>query len=603
MTPILLPGAHHPQNSSLTWPHTKSLSLVKIPMFKSRLFRSFSLLSCLFFAGLPGIAGLVNGQVAQSPAPVPTTTTSPVPAVSAAATAQRRPPHPQQISARAPWIVNVAHVINLSEVADIYRKNQGIEVSPADAIPTSEVQLLNISTGIVIDSKGHVLVQLAHLNPNESSNNLTICTTNDETLSAKFVGLDGVTGLAVLKIEGLEIEPPAFLNDGPSQKSIQLDQQVFVWLPTFGKTAPRMKARLRALAPPRGRITPARVVEVSATQVEIRPEKPLAMRENVAGGIVLNEANQVVGLVQAEDGDTFQVVPVAMVTQAFRRVLKSGRSVPRGWLGIGGKDIALLPEADRAQLKLSTEKGILVDTVLPNSPADKAGIKLWDVIEAVDGRPLGSLKDFLAFVGQRPAGSQFQLSLMRDNKALEKLVVLGDREYAGTITAQKDPLLEAMKVQIDELQKVAIEMRAQTNANQSAEAAAQTRVELSRVEASLDTAIKRYESRAQQNNLVVRNETTVLGIVTTDLTRQLAAFFGVAQTGVLVNSIDARGFLSQIGIQAGDIIIELNGQPVISHNQLNWMLNNQPLVLESISIVRKKQTLKFALNRLHQPSR
>jgi S1-C subfamily serine protease len=96
---------------------------------------------------------------------------------------------------------------------------------------------------------------------------------------------------------------------------------------------------------------------------------------------------------------------------------------------------------------------------------------------------------------------------------------------------------------------------------------------------------------------------TVLGIVTTNLTRQLANFFGVTQTGVLVNSVETKGFLSQIGVQAGDIIVELNGQPVISHHQLNWVLNNQSLVLESISIVRKKQTLKFALNRLNQPSR
>ncbi|MBI4747767.1 MAG: PDZ domain-containing protein [Acidobacteria bacterium] len=554
-------------------------------------------------SGLPGVGDLAKGQVVAQTAPAPPATTPPPAPHVVGATAQRRPPRQQQISARAPWIVNVAHVINLSEVADIYRKNQGIEVSPADAMPTSEVQLLNISTGIVIDSKGHVLVQLAHLNPEQASSNLTICTAADETLSAKFVGLDGVTGLAVLKIDGLDIAPPTFLSDTLALKSIQPDQHVFVWLPTFGKTAPRMKARSRALTPPRGRITPARVVEVSATQIEIRPEKPLAMRENVAGGIVFNEANQVVGLVQAEDGNIFQVVPMTMVNQAFRRILKSGRSVPRGWLGIGGKDIALLPAADRAQLKLSTEKGILVDTVLPNSPADKAGIKLWDVIEAVDGRPLGSLKDFLAFVGQRPAGSQFQLSLVRENKALEKMVVLGDREYAGTITAQKDPLLEAMKVQIDELQKVAIEMRARTNASQSTEESAQTTIELSKVETSLETAIKRYESRAQQNNLVIRNEMTVLGIVTTNLTRQLANFFGVTQTGVLVNSVETKGFLSQIGVKAGDIIVELNGQPVISHHQLNWVLNNQSLVLESISIVRKKQTLKFALNRLNQPSR
>ena len=99
------------------------------------------------------------------------------------------------------------------------REQQQLRVGVAGTAPR---HIYNITTGIVVDSQGHVVTRLANLDPQDKERKLTVTTSDGRTLAARLIGVDFATGFAVLDVALLNITAPGWPHLTPFQMARQL---------------------------------------------------------------------------------------------------------------------------------------------------------------------------------------------------------------------------------------------------------------------------------------------------------------------------------------------------------------------------------------------
>jgi serine protease Do len=116
-------------------------------------------------------------------------------------------------------------------------------------------------------------------------------------------------------------------------------------------------------------------------------------------------------------------VPSNMAKQVMEQIEKTGK-VSRGYMGalLGNLTPELAP-----QFGLKDAKGALISQVTPGGPAEKAGLKMGDVVTAIDGKPVTNADDLTMAVISHTPGSTAKLDVMRDGKPTSLSVTLGQR--------------------------------------------------------------------------------------------------------------------------------------------------------------------------------
>jgi serine protease Do len=146
-----------------------------------------------------------------------------------------------------------------------------------------------------------------------------------------------------------------------------------------------------------------------------------------SGGPLLNMNGEVVGIntaIVAQGQGIGFAIPVNLA-QTIIAQLKEHGSVTRGWMGVGIQD--LTPELAQ-YYGLKDPKGVLVTQVFPGDPADKAGIKVKDVIIAVDGKPVGTSRELSSAVAGMPVGKEVPVKILRDGNEQTVKVQLAERK-------------------------------------------------------------------------------------------------------------------------------------------------------------------------------
>lgn len=123
-----------------------------------------------------------------------------------------------------------------------------------------------------------------------------------------------------------------------------------------------------------------------------------------SGGPLVNMAGEVVGVLStaARDGSFGFAIPANLVEMLLPQLLEKGR-VGWGWLGV---TIAEITDEDVERLELPDAHGVLIRSVLPGEPADKAGLRPEDVIVAVDGMRLDGPHDLQRLLASSPVGKR-----------------------------------------------------------------------------------------------------------------------------------------------------------------------------------------------------
>jgi serine protease Do len=169
-----------------------------------------------------------------------------------------------------------------------------------------------------------------------------------------------------------------------------------------------------------------------------------AINPGNSGGPLLNIRGEVIGvntMIATQSGGYQGIgfaLPINMVARVYNDVIRTGR-VTRGSIGVQWQKADNKPELFRA---LGSKPGVLVNVVKKDGPADKAGIKVEDIITAMNGTPVKDGDDLVARVADTPIGTSVSLTVDRDGKTMDFKVTIMDRAEVWAEVLKDDPRFE-----------------------------------------------------------------------------------------------------------------------------------------------------------------
>ena len=325
--------------------------------------------------------------------------------------------------------------------------------------------------------------------------------TGDTTeYEAKVVGVDAATDLAVIRIEGRPNLTPARIGNSDAV-------QVGDWAMAIGS--------------PFGFQATVTIGIISAKERDVDPTQQFqhflqtdaAINPGNSGGPLLNINGEVIGIntaIASRSGGYQGIgfaLPVNQAVMVYNEIIKSGK-VTRGGIGV-----SFVPsesaQAGSLLKAYGAHEGAFVQTVAPGGPADKAGMKGGDIIIGVEGKPIHNGGELIEKVTSTPIGTPLTVTVWRDGKRQDFRVVVAD-------LAQVFP---------DRF----------GNAKESEEAG----------------PAEGTQAR--------------FGITIENLTDARRDKMGIKQHGgVLISAVEPSSFGEDIGMQQGDVLMEINRQAISS---------------------------------------
>lgn len=267
-------------------------------------------------------------------------------------------------------------------------------------------------SGVIVSSDGLILTN--HHVAGEADR-IEVKLADGRIFPAKLVGTDEPTDIAVLKIGGTNHLAGVL---GDSDK-VQVGQWALAIGNPFGLENSVTLGIISALGR-RGIVGAASYEDFIQTDAAVNPGN--------SGGPLVNMDGEIIGINTAifsrsggYQGIGF-AIPSNLAKTIMTRLVKEGRVV-RSWLGVGIQD--LTTELATA-LGLQDARGVVVTQVMPNSPAQRAGLKRGDAILSLDGRPVESAGDLRNRVAHSPVGSEATLEIARGNKKFQVKVKLAE---------------------------------------------------------------------------------------------------------------------------------------------------------------------------------
>lgn len=156
----------------------------------------------------------------------------------------------------------------------------------------------------------------------------------------------------------------------------------------------------------------------------IRPD--LNIYPGFSGGPLIDGSGAVIGMNTAGlSRQTALTVPVATIERVVAQLLKRGK-MARGYLGVGMQQVRL-PDAIRERLHVKAGEAVIVLSVEPGGPAERAGVFIGDVLVSLDDQRIEDVHDVLAFLSDDVAGRTVRASIIRAGALAEVAIAVGER--------------------------------------------------------------------------------------------------------------------------------------------------------------------------------
>jgi len=365
-----------------------------------------------------------------------------------AAAADRQVKRLEEISA---GVETLARAVNPAVVEVVV---SGFEVSPSGRRSRSLTRTRSAGSGAMVDPAGYIVTN-AHVvegaqeirvlltpRPDATAGQNSVLKAGGEVLSATLVGLDLETDLAVLKIAD---------GDYPSL--------------SFGDSEALRPGRLVfAFGSPLGLENSVSMGVVSAVARQLEPDSPMiyiqtdaAINPGNSGGPLVDLSGRIVGIntmIFSQSGGNEGIgfaAPSNIVATVYRRIRAEGR-VRRGMIGTAAQTVT--PQL-AAGLGLPVQRGVILADVFPGGPAAKAGLRVGDLIETLDGKPMENARQFEVNLYLKDIGSTVTVGSVRDGQRSTTRITVVERPDPAMMFAELPDLKRSL---IPELGVVAVSL-------------------------------------------------------------------------------------------------------------------------------------------------
>lgn len=355
----------------------------------------------------------------------------------------------------------------------------------------------SLGSGFIISKDGYVLTNYHVI---KDANEIIVRLSDRRELVAEIVGSDPRSDIAVLRIEGDDL-PVVEIGNSDSLK-------VGEWVLAIGSPFGFDYSVTAGIVSAKGRNLPREnYVPFIQTDVAINPGN--------SGGPLFNLDGKVIGInsqIYSRTGGFMGLsfaIPINMVMSVVDQLKSSGR-VARGWLGVLIQDVTReLAES----FGMDKPRGALVAKVLPDSPAEKAGFQVGDVVLKFDGKNIVRSSNLPPVVGMTDVGKNVKVEILRNGKKKNLTVNLGELpEEDATIASAPQP-------------------------------------------------------KAAEDNK--------LNIVVTDLNAEQRNNLEIKENGVLVSNVSS-GPARKAGVRRGDVILMINNTDVKDTNHFKEIIDKLP---------------------------
>jgi len=291
------------------------------------------------------------------------------------------------------------------------------------SLPPREQVIPSFGSGFIVSSDGYIVTNNHVV---DGSEDITVTLADRTTHKAEIVGADQPTDVAVLKIYPEDpLQPISF--------GASADLKIGDWVVAIGNPFPSLgldRSVTVGVVSGKGR---SRLAFGSGTPVyQDYIQTDASINPGNSGGPLLNLRGEVIGVnsaIASPSGGSVGIgfaIPADLARQIVDEIISFGK-VTRGYLGVVPRDVT---QDEAEMVGLDKVTGVYIAEVSEGSPADRAGVKLDDIVVSFNGEEVAGEQDFRLKVASASQGAEVELGLIRKGKRLEIPVMLGDRDEA-----------------------------------------------------------------------------------------------------------------------------------------------------------------------------
>ena len=283
-------------------------------------------------------------------------------------------------------------------------------------------------SGVIISTDGYIVTNNHVV---ADADELTVTLNDNKEYSARIIGTDKASDLALIKIDGKNLPAITIANSD--------DIKVGEWVLAVGNpfnltntvTAGIVSAKARSLY---------------QNGVESFIQTDAAINPGNSGGALVNTRGELIGInamLYSQTG-SFSGYGFAIPTSIMNKVvadLKLYGTVQRALIGIQGQDVKNYVDAKKDKgedVDLGTMEGIYVAKVSEESAAEEAGMKEGDVITAIDGKPVGKMAELQEVLAKKRPGDKVTVTYLRDKKKATKTLTLKNEKGNTQVVKKAD---------------------------------------------------------------------------------------------------------------------------------------------------------------------
>ncbi len=287
---------------------------------------------------------------------------------------------------------------------------------------------IGAGSGVILTRSGYILTN-NHVVEGADADGIRVRLSDTRDLSAKLIGTDRYTDLAVIKVEADDLPVPRIGNSD----AVEVGHIVFAVGNPLGLTSTMTQGIVSAL----GRQISIIDDEGTGYGIENFIQTDAAVNPGNSGGPLIDISGSVIGINtaiattnQRYQGYSF-AIPINLARKVAGDIIRYGE-VRRGYIGVSIQTVDAVTAKAQG---LDRARGVIVQSVNAGSAGEEAGLKPLDIIFTVDGQEVNTSQQLQTVIASKDPGQTVTLKVFRDKKTIEKKVTLKLREEERSVAA------------------------------------------------------------------------------------------------------------------------------------------------------------------------